>query len=99
MSFFELDELLGAQAKFETDGAEGSCGKQIDWARCEGRMALRRDEMQKANQVGAAGVVFDLDASVVRGVRQGMGGVVVEEWCSLWCLGSRLWVVWRVCGG
>jgi hypothetical protein len=29
--------LLGAQAKFETDSSEGSCGKQIDWARCERR--------------------------------------------------------------
>jgi hypothetical protein len=62
-------------------------------------MALRRDEMQKANKVGAAGVVFDLEASFVRGVRQGMGLVVVQEWWTVWYLGSRLWVVWRVCGG
>ena len=42
--FWELDELLGAQAKFETDSLEGWCGKQIDWAHCERRMPLGRDK-------------------------------------------------------
>jgi hypothetical protein len=42
--------LLGAQAKFETDSSEGSCGKQIDWAGCERRMPLRRDKMQRGKQ-------------------------------------------------
>ena len=38
----------------------------------------------------AADVVFDLDPSVVRHVKQGMSGVVVEEWWALSSVGSRL---------
>jgi len=34
--------------------------------------------------------MFDLDLSVVRAVKQGMGGGGVEEWVVPWCVGSRL---------
>jgi len=85
-----LDELLGAQAKFETDSLEGWCGKQIDWARCERRMPLGRDETWEARTVRAAGVIFDLDLPVVGAVKQGMGDGGVEEWVVPWCVGSRL---------
>lgn len=50
-------------------------------------MALRRDKMEEAREMGAAGVIFDLDLSVVRHVRQGMDDVGV--WVPS-CPGSRL---------